>query len=183
MGDASRSAKSFRETACGTATTSSPIARIDSPFLGMDAMVCLIEDEPTRWFAYPGPQGGPDRSDAVVVTWRANDVDEGDVRRRRRDAPLLPARAAGPPVVLAHGALDDGRCWTRVAEALESEYDLIAYDARFHGKSDAPGEWHAARRRRPRGRHRGARHRASVRDRALDGGGHGRGCARGASRA
>ena len=26
----------------------------------------------------------------------------------------------------------------RVAEALESEYDLIAYDARFHGKSDAP---------------------------------------------
>ena len=27
------------------------VARIDSPFLGMDAMVCLIEDEPTRWFA------------------------------------------------------------------------------------------------------------------------------------
>jgi N-formylmaleamate deformylase len=47
-------------------------------------------------------------------------------------------RGSGPPVVLAHGALDDGRCWTRVAEALELDYDLIAYDARFHGKSDAP---------------------------------------------
>jgi hypothetical protein len=35
------------------------VARIDSPFLGMDAMVCLIEDEPTRWFAYPGPRNGP----------------------------------------------------------------------------------------------------------------------------
>ena len=34
------------------------VARIDSPFLGMDAMVCLIEDEPTRWFAYPGPRSG-----------------------------------------------------------------------------------------------------------------------------
>ncbi len=47
-------------------------------------------------------------------------------------------RGRGPAVVLAHGALDDGRCWTRVAEALEGEYELIAYDARFHGRSDAP---------------------------------------------
>lgn len=29
------------------------IARIDSPFLGMDQMVCLIEDTPDRWHAYP----------------------------------------------------------------------------------------------------------------------------------
>jgi hypothetical protein len=34
------------------------IARVDRAFLGMDAMVCLIEDEPTRWFAYPGPRDG-----------------------------------------------------------------------------------------------------------------------------
>ncbi|MEX1007463.1 MAG: alpha/beta hydrolase [Acidimicrobiia bacterium] len=62
---------------------------------------------------------------------------EGDVRVD--DANLhYYRRGRGPAVVLAHGALDDGRCWTRVAEALESEYDLIAYDARFHGKSDAP---------------------------------------------
>ena len=35
------------------------VARVDGAFLGMDAMVCLIEDEPTRWFAYPGPRNGP----------------------------------------------------------------------------------------------------------------------------
>jgi len=30
-----------------------PVARIDQKFLGMDAMVCLIEDTPERWHAYP----------------------------------------------------------------------------------------------------------------------------------
>ena len=31
------------------------VARIDPKFMGMDEMVCFIEDEPTRWFAYPAP--------------------------------------------------------------------------------------------------------------------------------
>lgn len=30
------------------------VARVDSPFLGLDQMVCFIEDSPTRWHAYPG---------------------------------------------------------------------------------------------------------------------------------
>ena len=34
------------------------VARVDSPFLGMDAMVCLIEDTPTRWHAYPAAKEG-----------------------------------------------------------------------------------------------------------------------------
>lgn len=34
------------------------IARIDSPFLGMDAMVCLIEDTPEQWRAHPQPKAG-----------------------------------------------------------------------------------------------------------------------------
>jgi hypothetical protein len=29
------------------------IARIDANFLGRSSMVCLIEDTPTRWHAYP----------------------------------------------------------------------------------------------------------------------------------
>ena len=29
------------------------VARIESPFLGQTALVCLIEDSPTRWCAYP----------------------------------------------------------------------------------------------------------------------------------
>lgn len=34
------------------------VARIDPKFLGMDAMVCLIEDTPDRWHAYPAPVDG-----------------------------------------------------------------------------------------------------------------------------
>ena len=30
----------------------------DAPFLGRDEMVCLIEDTPTRWHAYPAVRGG-----------------------------------------------------------------------------------------------------------------------------
>ena len=49
-------------------------------------------------------------------------------------------RGRGSPLVLAHGAGDSGDCWTRVAAALEDSYDVIAYDARYHGLSDAtPG--------------------------------------------
>jgi N-formylmaleamate deformylase len=43
-----------------------------------------------------------------------------------------------PPVVLVHGITDSGLCWTRLAQALEGEYDLIMFDARGHGLSDAP---------------------------------------------
>jgi N-formylmaleamate deformylase len=43
-----------------------------------------------------------------------------------------------PPLVLAHGATDNGLCWTRVARDLEQDYDVIMPDARGHGLSDAP---------------------------------------------
>jgi N-formylmaleamate deformylase len=43
-----------------------------------------------------------------------------------------------PPVVINHGAGDDGLCWTRLAQELEADYDLILPDARGHGLSD-PG--------------------------------------------
>src|SRR5437867_1163098 len=43
-----------------------------------------------------------------------------------------------PPLVLSHGATDNGLCWTRLARALESEYDVVMPDARGHGLSDAP---------------------------------------------
>ncbi|MBK8783651.1 MAG: alpha/beta hydrolase, partial [Anaerolineales bacterium] len=38
-----------------------------------------------------------------------------------------------PPLVLMHGVTDDGLCWSTIAEALESEYDVIMVDARGHG--------------------------------------------------
>lgn len=43
-----------------------------------------------------------------------------------------------PPLVLSHGFGDDGLCWTRVARALEADYDVILPDARGHGLSEAP---------------------------------------------
>jgi N-formylmaleamate deformylase len=43
-----------------------------------------------------------------------------------------------PPIVMAHGFSDNGLCWTRVAQALEDQYDVIMVDARGHGLSEAP---------------------------------------------
>lgn len=51
---------------------------------------------------------------------------------------------ARPPVVLAHGATDDGLCWTALARVLESDYDVIMPDARGHGLSAAPTEGYDA---------------------------------------
>ncbi|MEN8242600.1 MAG: alpha/beta hydrolase [Chloroflexota bacterium] len=42
-----------------------------------------------------------------------------------------------PQVILNHGAMDDGLCWTRVAKQLEADYDVIMFDARGHGMSDS----------------------------------------------
>jgi len=50
-----------------------------------------------------------------------------------------------PPLVLFHGFSDNGLCWTRVAQALEQDYDLIMPDARGHGQSEAPESAYTAR--------------------------------------
>ena len=34
------------------------VARVDAPFLGLDTMICLIEDNPDRWHAYPAGKDG-----------------------------------------------------------------------------------------------------------------------------
>ncbi|MHB1317553.1 MAG: alpha/beta fold hydrolase [Anaerolineae bacterium] len=44
----------------------------------------------------------------------------------------------GPVLVLLHGYSDNGRCWTPVARALETDYDIVMIDARGHGRSEAP---------------------------------------------
>ncbi len=43
-----------------------------------------------------------------------------------------------PPVILSHGLTDNGACWTRLAWALEGDYDVHMPDARGHGQSEAP---------------------------------------------
>jgi len=44
----------------------------------------------------------------------------------------------GPVLVVAHGVFDDGPCRTPLVREFADEYDVIAYDARGHGLSDAP---------------------------------------------
>ena len=43
-----------------------------------------------------------------------------------------------PPAVLLHGLMGSGASWTPVAQALETELDMILPDARGHGRSSAP---------------------------------------------
>ena len=45
-----------------------------------------------------------------------------------------------PSVVLSHGYSDSGLCWLRLARDLEADYDVVMYDARGHGLSEAPDE-------------------------------------------
>ncbi|XXT67054.1 alpha/beta hydrolase [Sorangium sp. So ce693] len=42
------------------------------------------------------------------------------------------------PVVLLHGLMGNGACWTPLARALEGEFDVVMPDARGHGGSSAP---------------------------------------------
>jgi pimeloyl-ACP methyl ester carboxylesterase len=43
-----------------------------------------------------------------------------------------------PALVIAHGLTDTGIFWSRVARALEQDYDVIMYDRRGHGLSEKP---------------------------------------------
>ena len=43
-----------------------------------------------------------------------------------------------PSVVLLHGLMLNGACWTPLARALEEDYNVVMPDARGHGNSGAP---------------------------------------------
>ena len=45
---------------------------------------------------------------------------------------------SGEPIVLAHGMYDNGRRWVPLGSSLADDYEVITYDARGHGRSDAP---------------------------------------------
>jgi len=54
------------------------------------------------------------------------------------DVHYLRTGGARPPVVLLHGLMGSGACWTPLARALEGEFDVVMPDARGHGGSSAP---------------------------------------------
>ena len=68
-----------------------------------------------------------------MVTWQEGNVLANGIR-------LHYYRSGGekPPIVLAHGITDSGRCWPLVSEALAARYDIIGVDARGHGRSEKP---------------------------------------------
>ncbi|MGH2460945.1 MAG: alpha/beta fold hydrolase [Chloroflexota bacterium] len=68
-----------------------------------------------------------------MAEWQSGDVIANGIR-------IHYDRTGGnkPPLVLCHGATDSGLCWTRLARAIEADYDVIMPDARGHGLSEAP---------------------------------------------
>ena len=46
----------------------------------------------------------------------------------------------GPPLVFAHGMFDNGRRWIPLGNDLADDYEVVTFDARGHGRSDAPAD-------------------------------------------
>lgn len=68
-----------------------------------------------------------------MTTWTREACETNDVR-----VELLRTGGAKPPVVLLHGLMGSGACWTPLARALEGDFDVVMPDARGHGGSSAP---------------------------------------------
>ncbi|MDQ3813478.1 MAG: alpha/beta hydrolase [Armatimonadota bacterium] len=73
-----------------------------------------------------------------MSSWQSGDIEAHGIRLHYTRTGGANMGGAKLPLVLAHGFSDDGLCWTPVAEALASDYDVIMVDARGHGRSDAP---------------------------------------------
>lgn len=65
------------------------------------------------------------------------DVHVGEVRLRT----LRTGSGRQPIVLFAHGITDSGACWSRLAQALSPDHDLVMYDARGHGESEWTGTY------------------------------------------
>lgn len=68
-----------------------------------------------------------------MTTWTSEVCETNSISIR-----YLRTGGAKPPVVLLHGLMGSGACWTPLARALEDEFDVIMPDARGHGGSSAP---------------------------------------------
>jgi pimeloyl-ACP methyl ester carboxylesterase len=70
-----------------------------------------------------------------MADWLAGDVHANGIKIH-----YYRSGGAKPPIVLCHGATDNGLCWTPITRVLEENYDVIMPDARWHGFSDGPAE-------------------------------------------
>ena len=70
-----------------------------------------------------------------MTTWSSDVCHANGIRIR-----YLRTGGGKPPVVLLHGLMGSGACWTPLARALEAEFDVVMPDARGHGGSSAPDQ-------------------------------------------
>jgi len=68
-----------------------------------------------------------------MMTWSSGVCEANGIKVH-----YLRTGGAKPPVVMLHGLIGSGACWTPVARALESGFDVVMPDARGHGDSSAP---------------------------------------------
>lgn len=78
-----------------------------------------------------------ERTPHLPPSWTEEDVEANGMRIHYYRAGANAGNA--PPVILLHGATDNGLCFLRAAMLLEKKFDVIMPDARGHGRSDAPG--------------------------------------------
>ncbi len=70
-----------------------------------------------------------------TVIWSEGSCDTNGVQIR-----YVRTGGANAPVVLLHGLMGSGACWTALAKGLEHEFDVVMPDARGHGGSSAPDD-------------------------------------------
>ncbi|MGK0463521.1 MAG: N-formylmaleamate deformylase [Candidatus Azotimanducaceae bacterium] len=66
-----------------------------------------------------------------MKAWREGNVGVGEVQTHF----YRTGHGDKPGLVLAHGFSDNGLCWSRVASALQEDFDIVMVDARNHGQS------------------------------------------------
>lgn len=66
-----------------------------------------------------------------MKAWREGNVGVGEVQIHF----YRTGHGDKPGLVLAHGFSDNGLCWSRVASALQEDFDIVMVDARNHGQS------------------------------------------------
>ena len=72
--------------------------------------------------------------ESSLLKWSSSEVSINNIQ-------IYYTRTGGekPPVILLHGGMDNGLCWSRVALTLQKDFDVIMPDARLHGKSSSQG--------------------------------------------
>jgi len=60
-----------------------------------------------------------------------------DIRLEEAKVHLYQSENVKEPIIFLHGAMDNGLCWSPIAEELSAQYHVIMPDARGHGLTDA----------------------------------------------